>query len=63
VTACYRPGREDSVALAEYLLEEAQVVVVPGSAFGNDDHIRISFACSRAALEEGLSRMADVLSR
>jgi aspartate aminotransferase len=63
VTACFRPGREDSSALAEYLLEEAQVVVVPGAAFGNDDHIRISFACSRAALEEGLARMADVLSR
>ena len=62
VTACYRPGRQGSVELAEYLLDEARVVVVPGAAFGNDDHIRISFACSRATLEEGLARMADVLA-
>jgi aspartate aminotransferase len=38
------------------------VAVVPGAAFGADDHIRISFACSRATLEEGLRRMAEVLA-
>ncbi|HVR98772.1 MAG TPA: pyridoxal phosphate-dependent aminotransferase [Thermoanaerobaculia bacterium] len=61
VAACYRPDRNGSIALSEFLLEEARVAVVPGAAFGADDHIRISFACSRAALEEGLERMARVL--
>jgi aspartate aminotransferase len=62
VAACYRPDRQGSIALTEFLLEEARVAVVPGAAFGADDHIRISFACSRAALEEGLERMARVLT-
>jgi aspartate aminotransferase len=62
VADAYRPGREDSVAFAEFLLEKAGVAVVPGEAFGSDEHIRISFACSRAALEEGLERMAAVLA-
>jgi aspartate aminotransferase len=62
VVGAYGPGREDSVSLAELLLERAGVAVVPGAAFGSDEHIRISFACSRAALEEGLERMAAVLA-
>jgi aspartate aminotransferase len=61
VAACYGPGRQGSVELAELLLEKAGVIVVPGAAFGADDHIRISFACSRAALAEGLDRMAAAL--
>jgi aspartate aminotransferase len=62
VAACYRPGRQGSVALAEFLMEEARVVVVPGAAFGADDHIRLSFACSRATLADGMDRMAAVLA-
>ena len=58
----YRPDRQGSVALAEYLLEEARVAVVPGVAFGDDNHIRISFACSRQILRDGLGRMARALS-
>jgi aspartate aminotransferase len=63
VAACYRSGREGSVAMAGYLLEEAGVAVVPGLAFGADDHVRISFATSREALREGLARMAEALGR
>ena len=61
VSAAYRTGRQGSVEFAEFLLEEARVAVVPGAAFGADDHIRISFACSRAELLAGLERMAAVL--
>jgi aspartate aminotransferase len=61
VSAAYRTGRKGSVEFAEFLLEEARVAVVPGAAFGADDHIRISFACSRAQLLAGLERMAAVL--
>jgi aspartate aminotransferase len=62
VTGAFRPGRQGSIAFAEFLLEKANVAVIPGAAFGADDHLRISFACSRAALEEGLRRMAEVLA-
>jgi len=62
VADLYRPGRQGSIEIAELLLEEARVAVVPGAAFGADDHIRISFACSRATLAEGLERMAAVLA-
>jgi aspartate/methionine/tyrosine aminotransferase len=63
VAACYRPGRQGSLEFAEHLLEEARVAVVPGAAFGDDDHVRISYACSRETLESGLTRMAAVLTR
>jgi aspartate aminotransferase len=63
VTGAFGPGRESSTALAEFLLEEARVAVVPGEAFGSDEHIRLSFACSLAALAEGLDRMATALTR
>ncbi|RMH22935.1 MAG: pyridoxal phosphate-dependent aminotransferase [Acidobacteria bacterium] len=62
VSACYRPGRRGSVALAEHLLEVAGVAVVPGIAFGSDDHLRISFASSIPDLERGLERMARALA-
>jgi aspartate aminotransferase len=62
VAGAYRPGRQGSVDFAEFLLEQVQVAVVPGAAFGADDHIRISFACSRATLEEGLARLAALLA-
>lgn len=62
VRGCYREGRRDSIEMARFLLEEARVAVVPGEAFGSDDHIRLSFACSRAEIEEGLDRIAAVLA-
>jgi aspartate aminotransferase len=58
VADLYREGRRGSVAFAELLLDEARVAVVPGVAFGADDHVRLSFACSRQDLEEGLRRIA-----
>ena len=61
VADCYRDGRHGSIELAEAILEETRVAVVPGAAFGANDHIRISFACSREDLEAGLSRMRAVL--
>jgi aspartate aminotransferase len=62
VAGAFRPGRQGSVAFSEFLLEKANVVVIPGEAFGADDHIRISFACSQATLDEGLRRMTEVLA-
>jgi aspartate aminotransferase len=61
VAGAFAPGRQGSVAFAEFLLERAGVAVVPGAAFGDDDHVRISFACSRQSLEEGLDRIRRAL--
>jgi len=62
VSAHYREGCGDSISFAEYLLEEAGVAVVPGAAFGADNHIRLSFACSRETLQEGLERIRRAVS-
>ena len=52
-----------SSALAEYLLNEAGVAVVPGKPFGNDRCIRISFAKDLKSLETGLSRLQCALAK
>ncbi|HET97346.1 MAG TPA: pyridoxal phosphate-dependent aminotransferase [Desulfurivibrio alkaliphilus] len=51
----------DSVSLADYLLEEALLATVPGAAFGADQFIRFSFATSMEILEEGMQRLAKAL--
>ena len=51
------------MAFAEHLLETAGVALVPGLDFGADDHVRISFACSRAEIEEATTRIEAVLRR
>jgi aspartate aminotransferase len=48
--------------LSEYLLEQAGVAVVPGSAFGAEGYVRLSFATSNANLENALARMAKALA-
>jgi aspartate aminotransferase len=52
-----------SDALAEYLLDEAGVAVVPGSGFGSDTHIRLSYATSMEKIEKGLERMAHAIRK
>jgi aspartate aminotransferase len=49
------------VALAEYLLESGGVAVVPGSAFGSEGYIRLSFATSMDNLQKALGRLAKAL--
>lgn len=52
---------DGSVSLAEYLLEEGLISLVPGEAFGADEYIRLSFAASMEQLEEGLNRFEAAL--
>jgi len=47
----------------DYILQEAHVAVVSGSAFGADECFRISYAASEGELKEAISRMARVLAR
>ncbi len=58
-----RGGIRDSNGLADYLLEEARVAVVAGSAFGSDDHIRISYAVPTERLREGIRRIAAAVGK
>jgi aspartate aminotransferase len=53
---------QTSAELAALILEEAEVAVVPGEAFGTDGYFRLSYAMSDADLEEGVSRIAKLLS-
>lgn len=50
-----------SLDLAEMLLNEAKVAVVPGIAFGTDNHFRMSYATSMANIDKGLNRIAEAL--
>ncbi|MEI7842936.1 MAG: pyridoxal phosphate-dependent aminotransferase [Gallionellaceae bacterium] len=51
------------IALSEYLLAEAGVAVVPGSAFGSEGYMRLSFATSMENLKAALERIAKALSK
>jgi aspartate/methionine/tyrosine aminotransferase len=52
-----------SQALARLLLEEEHVATVPGSAFGAEGHLRLSFATSLEDIDTGLGRLERVLER
>jgi aspartate aminotransferase len=51
-----------SLDLSSYLLEEANVALVPGSAFGDDRYIRISYATSMDNIKKGIDRIENALS-
>ena len=57
-----RPMRT-SADLAEYLLEEAKVAVVPGGEFGSDAHLRLSYATSEETIVEGVRRIGAALQQ
>jgi len=54
-------GVTGSVEFAEKLLEDVHVAVVPGMAFGNDAHVRLSFATSMEQIDEALTRLERFL--
>tara|TARA_B110000977_G_scaffold164329_1_gene210747 strand:+ start:495 stop:1682 length:1188 start_codon:yes stop_codon:yes gene_type:complete len=53
---------KDGDELCRYLLEKAQVALVPGSAFGNPECIRLSYAASDDTLKEALDRIEKALA-
>ena len=55
-----RPVRTSS-DIARYLLEEHRVALVPGSAFGQEGFLRLSFGGARDQLESGLARISEGL--
>lgn len=52
----------DTVALADLLLREAEVAVVPGEAFGTPGYFRLSYALAEEDLVEGVTRMGALLA-
>lgn len=52
-----RLGLANDVALTDFLLEKAHVSVVPGSAFGCPQHIRLSFALNKKRIQEAIERI------
>lgn len=52
---------DNDIAMAELLLSEAGVALVPGSAFGAEGCMRLSFATSMEILEEAVKRIKKVL--
>src|SRR5947209_3292371 len=53
---------QDTVELAEIILEQAEVAVVPGEAFGTPGYLRMSYALGDEDLAEGVSRMQRLLT-
>jgi aspartate/methionine/tyrosine aminotransferase len=51
-----------SAELAAVILDEAEVAVVPGEAFGTPGYLRLSYATSDDNITEGISRIAALLS-
>ena len=54
-------GINNDVEFGEYLINEAGVALVPGSAFGAPGYMRLSFATSMENLKDGLSRIQKAL--
>ena len=53
---------QTSAELAEVILEEAEVALVPGEAFGTPGYFRLSYALGDDDLSEGVSRLAKLLA-
>lgn len=56
-----RPFGLTSEEFCERAIEEAGVALVPGSLFGGEGHVRLSYACDDETLNEGLIRLASFI--
>ena len=52
---------EGSIQLAEFLLDEGKVALVPGIAFGADKNLRMAFASSMDTILQGVDRIVKTL--
>lgn len=68
VSGCYSKEYDgkvikNSLDFTEFILDEAKVAVVPGVAFGSDDHVRISYATSMDDIVKGIDRMTEAIKK
>jgi aspartate aminotransferase len=54
---------DSDLDLCQYLIEDAKVAVVPGTAFYAPGFVRLSYATSQANIEKGLARLGEALAR
>jgi aspartate aminotransferase len=54
---------KDSFSLAELLLAEAKVAVVPGAVFGDDHYLRLSYATPMKDIERGMDRIEEFVGK
>jgi aspartate aminotransferase len=57
VSKYYNDEINTSVSMAEYLLDEYKVALVPGSSFGDDSYLRLSYTLSVDKLRQGIERI------
>lgn len=62
ISVAFRKGISSALQFSERLLAGAHVAVVPGEAFGTNEHVRISYATSMTELERGLDRIERFIS-
>ena len=55
-------GLDNDTQMAELILSEAEVALVPGAAFGAEGHLRFSFACGMDDLKEAMRRIGKLLA-
>ena len=55
-------GLDNDTEMAELILSEAEVALVPGAAFGAEGHLRFSFACGMDDLKEAIRRLRKFLA-
>ena len=53
---------DSSAALAEYILDAAEVAIVPGEAFGSPGYLRLSYALGDDDLIEGITRLQKLFT-
>ncbi|MBK3333318.1 pyridoxal phosphate-dependent aminotransferase [Persephonella atlantica] len=63
VSAYIKGKIKNDIDFTAYLLEEAKVAVVPGSAFGKEGYIRMSYATSMENIKEGMRRIKEALKK
>ena len=52
---------DNSIAFADFLLDSAEVAVVPGEAFGAEGFMRLSYSTSLENIEEGIRRIGKAV--
>ena len=62
IAAAYKKGIKDSLDFSVKLLEKQHVAVVPGEAFGTNDHVRISYATSMEQIDKGVKRIHEFMT-
>ena len=54
-------GISNDIEFGEYLIAKARIALIPGSAFGAPNFMRLSFATSMENLQKAMQRLGDVL--